>query len=138
MIPFSILSGHLLSAGEKIQEVSILDVSRIGFTFRVPRQWQKEWDAIELHVYCRKDSAYHTIVLHDICCDIEQETEFFVLYRIACNQPEYKQAVTDFIAEYSQYVSLKLEEDAEPVAHTMMCGLNFSITSRVASVFLKM
>lgn len=76
MIPFSILSGQLLSAGEKIQEVSILDVSRIGFTFRLPRQWHGNWDAMELHVYCRRDSAYRVIVLHDVLCEMEQETEF--------------------------------------------------------------
>ena len=31
MIPFSILSGQLLAEGNSIQEISILDVSRIGF-----------------------------------------------------------------------------------------------------------
>ena len=119
MIPFSILSGHLLSAGEKIQEVSILDVSRIGFTFRVPRRWQKEWDAIELHVYCRKDGAYRIVVLHDVCCDIEQKTEFFILYRVECRQSDYKQVVTDFMTEYSQYISLKLAEDDGQLAQTL-------------------
>lgn len=119
MIPFSILSGQLLSAGEKIQEVSILDVSRIGFTFRVPRQWHGNWDMIELHVYCRKDSAYRVITLHDVLCELEQETEFFTLYRVECDQAEYKQIVTEFMAEYSQYISLKLADDDGQLAQTL-------------------
>ena len=119
MIPFSILSGQLLAAGEKIQEVSVLDLSRIGFTFRVPRQFHTDWDAIELHVYSQKDSMYRTIVLHDISCEIEQKTEFFVLYRAETNQTDYKQAVTELMEEYSQYISLKLEEDAGTLAQTL-------------------
>ncbi len=119
MIPFSILSGQLLSAGEKIQEVSILDVSRIGFTFRLPRQWHGSWDTLELHVYCRRDSDYHVIVLHDVLCEMEQETEFFTLYRVECNQSDYKQVMADFMAEYSQYISLKLAEDDGQLAQTL-------------------
>lgn len=46
MIPFSILSGRLLAEGNSIQEISILDVSRIGFPFRVPKSFHKSWDAI--------------------------------------------------------------------------------------------
>ena len=48
MIPFSILSGQLLAEGNSIQEISILDVSRIGFPFRVPKSFHKSWDAIRL------------------------------------------------------------------------------------------
>ena len=43
MIPFSILSGQLLAEGNSIQEISILDVSRIGFPFRVPKSFHKSW-----------------------------------------------------------------------------------------------
>ena len=55
MIPFSILSGQLLAEGNSIQEISILDMSRIGFPFRVPKSFHKSWDAIRLQFYCRKE-----------------------------------------------------------------------------------
>lgn len=118
MIPFSILSGQLLTEGNNIQEISILDVSRIGFPFRVPKSFHKSWDAIRLQFYCRKDSAYREVVLRDVFCEMQQETEFFVVYRVETNQPDYKAAVTQLMAEYSQYISLKLEEDAGTLAQT--------------------
>ena len=118
MIPFSILSGQLLAEGNSIQEISILDVSRIGFPFRVPKSFHKSWDSIRLQFYCRKDSAYREVVLRDVFCEMQQETEFFVVYRVETNQPDYKAAVTQLMAEYSQYISLKLEEDAGTLAQT--------------------
>lgn len=87
MIPFSILSGQLLAEGNSIQEISILDVSRIGFPFRVPKSFHKSWDAIRLQFYCRKDSTYREVVLRDVFCEMQQETEFFVVYRVETNQP---------------------------------------------------
>lgn len=94
MIPFSILSGQLLAEGNSVQEISILDVSRIGFPFRVPKSFHKSWDAIRLQFYCRKNSAYREVVLRDVFCEMQQETEFFVVYRVETNQPDYKAAVT--------------------------------------------
>lgn len=85
MIPFSILSGQLLAEGNSIQEISILDVSRIGFPFRVPKSFHKSWDAIRLQFYCRKDSTYRAVVLRDVFCEMQQETEFFAVYRVETN-----------------------------------------------------
>ena len=113
MIPFSILSGQLLAEGNSIQEISILDVSRIGFPFRVPKSFHKSWDAIRLQFYCRKDSTYRAVVLRDVFCEMQQETEFFAVYRVETNQSDYKEAVTQLMAEFCGKDAAEIGADME-------------------------
>lgn len=150
MIPFAILSCQICRNGYENQEVRILDLSEEGFTFRlvrdffeenaekmnvtIPGEGERTVTTFVLHFFQFRESKYREVILSDYQLEVEEEQEFYVLYRLTTESERYRQYAKDLMTEYMRYISLKLNEDDARLSKSLV-GYPAELEEKYASDF---
>lgn len=114
MIPFASVA-CLIDAGGQTLEVSLMDLSAVGFTFRVPHRWTGLIDAraaqITLRFHRFRDSGSCVLTPDLFTLTREETAASFVVYRLETVDLTFRTQARCFMAAYEQYVDLKCAGD---------------------------
>ncbi len=120
MIPFGCLSAWLLPGEGSEIEVSVQDLSCLGFTFRLPSQQViPELEGIRLHFRTLSDPDARFVLSRDTFTffqDPEESSKWHTVYRVETNSPGFAGAARAFMRDYSDYVRLKTAGDFDCLA----------------------
>lgn len=126
MIPFAILSGMLHTSFGIIREIRLLELSPDGFTFRLadllPHSGSCDSQmSFTLHFYDFQTSHYLEFTFSDFLLETvtESSTDFYMMYRVTTENPQYRALAARLAAEYLKYVELKSELDDAHVSQTL-------------------
>lgn len=134
MIPFAVLSGLFHISSKTTKEIRILDLAPNGFTFRLaqpPENLGTQTDhayfsdsagcSFTLHFYDFEAACYRELTFSDFSLETEpvSSSDFYTIYRIVTENPQFKQLSSHLTREYLRYIELKSEQDDAHVSQAL-------------------
>lgn len=115
MIPFASVACLIALTDGQVLEASLMDLSTIGFTLRLPRVWDmpaaERIDAITLRFHRFRDGGECTLPAGRFDWTQEEQTADWTAYRAETADPLFRALARQFMREYEQYVALKEAQD---------------------------
>lgn len=115
MIPFAILSCVLQTKTGEMQEIRAIDLSTEGFTFRLSHEdaglLRERPRFVTLGFYERANERYNHVTLSEYTIAREEETAFYVLFRLRTQEAVFRICAENLMREYLEYIDLKLSGD---------------------------
>ena len=122
MIPYAILSGHIIAADGSGHDIRILELSPVSFTFRTALStlcfFQDSPRHILLTFFCRDTLSAHQLSLKDFKLqpDLDKAGKYWFVFRVTTDDPEFRHYACKLSREYLRYISLKLEDDNDALS----------------------
>lgn len=115
MIPFASVACLIRLSDGRVLEASLMDLSAIGFTLRLPRAWDEPLadgiDAITLRFHRFRDSGECTLAAGTLDWTQEEQTADWTAYRAETTDPSFRTLARQFMRDFAQYVALKEAQD---------------------------
>lgn len=101
-------------------EIRILDLSVVGFTFRLPLNELPDHKGLRLAAYMLKTGTSEMIEPENYVITKEADRRFWSEYRLETTDEKYSEFVRRFMDMYYRYSQLKMEEDYNGIAEEFL------------------
>lgn len=131
MIPFAALACLLESADGAALEISMMDLSALGFTFRAPHRWSRSIASgmRRVTLTAHRASGDESCVLgaEQLSLTAEEETESWVLWRLETGDAASRALLRRYMDDFNRYTVFKqAENDAAMAQAEPVTGTSFS------------